>query len=147
MKYWKATEDESRLSELSLPVKLGGRYYIHPTAEQAAVFGAYPRQEPPEGAEVVKWRLVDGRWEATFTPGARIFSKLKIVAALRAAGVWEETRRLVEEAGLYDYFLAAQDFREDNPYFTRGKAQLMTSLDWTEEQAEALLSQCIKEEY
>lgn len=143
MKYWKATEDAARLAELALPVKLGGRYYIHPTAEQAAVFEAYPREEPPEGAEVMKWTLVDGRWEATFTPAVRTFSKLKIVAALKEAGVWEEVKRLVEASGLYDYFLAAQDLREDNEAFRQGKTELASALGWTDGQVEELLAECV----
>lgn len=73
----------------------------------------------------------------------RRFSKLKVVAALMEAGVWREVKDYIEGAGLYDLYLAAQDFREDNPYFVRGKAQLMTSLGWTEEQAEAILAQCV----
>jgi hypothetical protein len=69
----------------------------------------------------------------------RAFSKLKIVAALMNAGVWTQVKTLIEQAGLYDLFLAAQIFTEDNEYFASGKAQLQTALGWTDEQAEAIL--------
>ena len=87
------------------------------------------------------WRV----YEAVANPPAppRVFSKLKCVAALMEAGVWHEVKNYIEGAGLYDLYLAAQDFREDNPYFTSGKAQLMASLGWTEEQAEAILQKCV----
>ena len=87
------------------------------------------------------WRVYDTVANPPASP--RVFSKLKCVAALMEAGVWQEVKAWIEQAGLYDLYLAAQDFREDNPYFTSGKAQLMTSLGWTEEQAEAILEQCV----
>jgi hypothetical protein len=85
-----------------------------------------------------QWILVDAP-----PPPPRTFSKLRIVAALTNAGVWAQVKAYIEREGLYDLYLAAQDFREDNPYFISGKAQLMASLGWTEERAEALLSQCV----
>lgn len=87
------------------------------------------------------WRV----YEAVVNPppAPRVFSKLKCVAALMEAGVWHEVKNYIEGAGLYDLYLAAQDFREDNPYFVSGKAQLMASLGWTEEQAEAILAKCV----
>ena len=73
-------------------------------------------------------------------PPPRTFSKLRIVAALTTAGVWESVKQLLIERGLYDLFLAAQDFREDNEYFENGKAALQTALGWTDEQVEAVLA-------
>ena len=71
----------------------------------------------------------------------RTFSKLRIVAALTKAGVWAQVKQYIEQAGLYDLYLAAQDFREDNEYFAQGKAQLQTALGWTDEQVEKLLKE------
>ena len=73
-------------------------------------------------------------------PPPRTFSKLRIVAALTTAGVWDSVKQLLVERGFYDLFLAAQDFREDNDYFVQGRAALQTALGWTDEQVEAVLS-------
>lgn len=73
-------------------------------------------------------------------PPPRTFSKLRIVAALTQAGVWDSVKQLLIERGLYDLFLAAQDFREDNEYFEQGKAALQTALGWTDEQVESVLA-------
>lgn len=116
-----------------------------------SVSEAAPSEPAPEGHhyeargyaedESRIWRV----YETVANPPAppRVFSKLKCVAALMEAGVWHEVKGYIEGAGLYDLYLAAQDFREDNPYFVSGKAQLMTSLGWTEEQAEAILAKCV----
>ena len=73
-------------------------------------------------------------------PPPRTFSKLRIVAALTTAGVWDAVKQLLIERSLYDLFLAAQDFREDNEYFAQGKAALQTALGWTDEHVEAVLA-------
>lgn len=73
----------------------------------------------------------------------RRFSKLKVVAALTQAGVWPQVKAWIEQNGLYDLYLAAQDFAEDNAYFKTGKAQLQSVLGWTDAQIEALLKECI----
>lgn len=137
---------------------LGGRDYIHPTAEDYAKAGYLPLSpdypvDPPEGKHYEQTDKIEPngengyRWVYALVdnppPAPRVFSKLKCVAALMEAGVWQEVKGYIEGAGLYDLYLAAQDFREDNPYFVSGKAQLMASLGWTEEQAEALLAKCV----
>ena len=134
------------------------RTEVFPTPEDKAAMGYLPLSydypvDPPEGKHYERTDKIeqngdDGyRWVYTLVdnpPSApRVFSKLKCVAALMEAGVWQEVKNYIEGAGLYDLYLAAQDFREDNQYFVSGKAQLMTSRGWTEEQAEALLSQCV----
>lgn len=81
----------------------------------------------------------------SFVP--RVFSKLKVVAALMQAGVWAQVKAYIEQEGLYDLYLAAQEFAEDNEYFTRGKTALQTALGWTDEQVEAVLAASVKEVY
>ena len=76
-------------------------------------------------------------------PPPRTFSKLRIVAALTTAGVWDAVKQLLIERGLYDLFLAAQNFAEDNEYFENGKAALQTALGWTDEQVEAVLARSV----
>ena len=70
----------------------------------------------------------------------RTFSKLKVVAALTNAGAWQQVKAWIEGAGLYDLYLAAQDFAEDNGYFVQGKTALQSALGWTDEQVEKILS-------
>lgn len=71
----------------------------------------------------------------------RTFSKLRIVASLTDAGVWPQVKQYIEQAGLYDLYLAAQDFAEDNEYFAQGKTALQSALGWTDAQVEAVLAQ------
>lgn len=75
----------------------------------------------------------------------RIFSKLKIVAALIKSGIWEQVKQLIIDQGLWDLFNAAQEFQEGNEFFDDGITMLKEQLQWTDEQTEALLSQCIKD--
>ena len=72
----------------------------------------------------------------------RVFSKLKVVTALTKAGVWAQVKAWIEENGLYDLYLAAQEFAEDNEYFDRGLTALKPVVGWTDEQVEALLEEC-----
>ena len=60
--------------------------------------------------------------------------------------VAKEHSSLEEVVARYDEYLAAQDFKEDNPFFLVGKAALQAALGWTDEKVEALLSQCVAEE-
>ena len=79
----------------------------------------------------------------TYELAPRTFSKMKVVAALTEEGVWEDVKAWIEGAGLYDIYLAAQDFAEDNEHFAQGKAQLQAALGWSDERVEALLAQCV----
>ena len=137
---------------------IDGRTILAPKAVHYATAGYLPLSpdapvDPPQGKHYERTDKIepngdDGyRWVYALVdnppPAPRVFSKLKCVAALMEAGVWQEVKNYIESAGLYDLYLAAQDFREDNQYFVSGKAQLMASLGWTEEQAEALLAKCV----
>ncbi len=77
---------------------------------------------------------------------ARTFSKMKCVVALMSVGVWPQVKAWLEANNLYDLYLAAQNFREDDAYFLQGKAALQALLGWTDEQVETLLAQCVAEE-
>lgn len=94
------------------------------------------------------WEVVDGevsrRWMEIPDP-PRVFSKLKVVAALMKAGVWPQVKAYIEQNGLYDLYLAAQEFAEDNAWFVQGLAALKPVVGWTDAQVEALLSKCVKE--
>ena len=75
--------------------------------------------------------------------GKRTFSKLKLVAALKAADKWVLVKTWLEEKAYYDYYLAAQNFAEDNELFAEGKAAIQRYLNMSDEQIEAILSQCV----
>ena len=77
---------------------------------------------------------------------ARVFSKLKLVAALKAADKWVLVKTWIEERGLWDYYLAAQNFREDNEMFGEAIAAVKRYAGMSDEDAEAILKQCIWEE-
>lgn len=75
-------------------------------------------------------------------PPPRTFSKMKAVIVLTEAGVWEGVKAWITTNGLYDIYLAAQSFREDDPYFRQGLATLQRQLGWSDEAVEAVLSRC-----
>lgn len=142
---------------------LDGRTILAPKAVHYAKAGYLPLVDKlpdvpaPEGYHWERrgWSIHDGDVKRIIRdveavpnppPAPRTFSKLKCVAALMEAGVWSQVKNYIEGAGLYDLYLAAQDFREDNPYFVSGKAQLMASLGWTDEQTEAILSEAVATE-
>ena len=76
-------------------------------------------------------------------PRVRVFSKLRIVVSLMEEGVWAQVKAYIETKGLYDLYLAAQDFREDDPNFAAGKGELKAQLGWTEEKVESVLADCM----
>ena len=98
-----------------------------------------------EGADTLTcvYKVVAGE---TPTGGVRVFSKLKLVAALKEADKWVLVKTWIEERGFYDFYVAAQNFREDNPLFTEALAAIKGYARMTDEQAEAILSKCIYEE-
>ena len=94
---------------------------------QGGTGGAQGGDTPPEPAPV----------------GKRIFSKLKLVAALKAADKWVLVKTWLEEKAYYDYYLAAQNFAEDNELFLEGKSAIQRYLNMSDEDIEAILSQCV----
>lgn len=59
----------------------------------------------------------------------RIFSKLKIVIALTEAGLWEQVKTYIEQNGLYDLYLACNEFSDDNEYFANALKTLKEQLN------------------
>ena len=113
-----------------------------------------PTAEPGFRIEVSGWRESDDTLTCVYkvvageTPatGTRVFSKLKLVAALKEADKWVLVKTWIEERGYYDFYVAAQNFREDNPLFAEALAAIKGYARMTDEQAEAILSKCIYEE-
>ena len=155
-----------------------------------------PTTEPGCRVEVSGWNESEDTLTCVYkvvpgeapVSGPRVFSKLKLVAALKEADKWvlvktwiegiprrarcarrvavgsgERVARTAKQPqgpargelrsnfargvrGYYDYYVAAQNFREDNPLFTEALAAIKGYARMTDEQAEAILSKCIYEE-
>ena len=75
--------------------------------------------------------------------GKRIVSKLKLVAALKATDKWVLVKTWLEEKAYYDYYLAAQDFAEDNDLFIEGRNAIQGYLGVSDEYVESILSRCV----
>lgn len=118
------------------------------------VFGAFETR--PDGS--VKTRVAESAidmdaitaqlWvrEAKAAIGAAtptVYSKYKAYLALRGAGVWPQVKAWLEANDLWDAFVIANDFRDDDPNFRLGVAELKGVVGWTDEQIAALLAQCL----
>jgi len=81
-------------------------------------------------------------WDVVPDPPAppRVFSKLRLVAALMDAGYWTQVKAFIEAQGLTDLYLAAQTFREDDPRFAPALAALKSQLAVPDEEVEKILS-------
>ena len=156
-RYGKLTE--GRLENAPKVMRVGKTLVVNPSAADYAAAGYLPVIDAPpttparEGYhyEAGAYELVDGKYVRQYAevadppPAPRVFSKLKCVAALMEAGVWAQVKAYIEQAGLYDLYLAAQDFKEDNAYFTQGVAVLKSQLGWDDAQVEAILEASIAE--
>ena len=107
---------------------------------------AAPMASAAAAPDAAKWAAKYRQWQEETKWQPRTFSKMKCVVALKKAGVWVHVKEWIVANDLYDEYIAAQDFKEDNPFFLVGKAALQAALGWTDEQVEALLSQCVAEE-
>ena len=106
-----------------------------------------PETPPPEGAHYeARYAEQDGRIIETWAvvaeppPPPRTFSKHRIVAALMDACYWPQVKAYIEGAGLWDLYLAAQTFREDDPHFAPALAALKTALAVPDETVESILT-------
>ncbi len=142
-----------------------GHDYLHPTTADylsagfLPVIDEHPETQPPEGFIWQRdgWEIVDEtikrRWKAVedpyvpapMPPKPRQFSKLKIVAALKQMGEWEHVKEWINDNDMYDLYAAAQNFAEDNPYFSQALDDLKDMLEWNDQQVEVILQNCILE--
>lgn len=113
---------------------------VRPDAPPPAEEGRYVRPTGYAEDETAIWRVYEQ--VPLPPPPPRVFSKLKVVAALTKAGVWPQVKAWIEANGLYDIYLAAQEFAEDNEWFARAVAALKPVVGWTDEQVEAMLEEC-----
>jgi hypothetical protein len=123
-------------------------------ADFARYLGAYPEGtsvQPAcdEGYHAVPdgYALTDGKWvrkwrvEELPPPPPRVFSKLKITAALMKIETWLPVRDYLVQSGMYDLYLAAQDFKEDDEFFVKGLTELKAKFGMSDEEVEAILKE------
>ena len=78
--------------------------------------------------------------------GRRVFSNLKIVAALKKADRWVLVKTWMEERAYYDYYVAAHNFAEDNPLFKEALDAFKRYTGMSDGDVEAMLAECIYED-
>ena len=135
---WKRVTDEPPAPVDGCTVEVSG--WIETDATLAKVYKQVAMPAPQGGGEGGR----DTDMPSAPAPvGKRVFSKLKLVAALKAADKWVLVKTWLEERAYYDYYLAAQNFAEDNALFAEGKAAVQRYLNMSDEDIEAILSQCV----
>jgi hypothetical protein len=150
------TLENNTLRKVGNVIRTAKGYVTNPTAEDCAAIGAYPRSEasfaPPkcdEGFHAVPdgYDLKDSKWvklwkvEELPPPPPRVFSKFKVVRLLTEMGIWLKVRDYIVAKGLYDLFLAAQDFKEDDEFFIKGLTELKAKFGMSDEEVEAILKE------
>lgn len=151
------TLENNTLRKVGNVIRTTKGWVTNPSVEDCAAVGAYPRSEesfaPPavdEGSRAVAdgYDLKDGKWarkwriEELPPPPPRTFSKFKVVRLLTEMGTWLKVRDYIVAKGLYDLFLAAQDFKEDDQFFVEGLTALKGELGLADEQIEEILKKC-----
>lgn len=160
----KITENGASLAFAPNAVRVDGRYVVSPSAATYAAAGYYPVTEaaPAEAAPAGKhyeprgweyapsaaapeairrvYRLVDDP-----PPPPRTFSKLKLYAAISAAGLWDALEawlkaQTFEGVNAYAAFMLARDIEDDHPMFQQWFAAVKQALDVSDEAAEAILA-------
>ena len=157
-KYGRLTNGRIEYAPISLDtgdgVKMNPSEASYLAAGWKKVVDVRPTTEPGCRVEVSGWNESEDTLTCVYkvvpgeapVSGPRVFSKLKLVAAVKEADKWVLVKTWIEERGYYDYYVAAQNFREDNPLFIEALAAIKGYARMTDEQAEAILSKCIYEE-
>lgn len=143
-------------------LEINGRKVYGPKAVHCRIAGYLPLSpdypvDPPEGkhyqrTDKIEQNGADGyRWVYRLVddppPPPRIYVTADLVEALMEEGVWEQARAWIVEQGMLDLVLATKEFDETNANFQVGKEALQTALGWSDEEVEALLAKCVKEDY
>ena len=71
------------------------------------------------------------------------YSKMRCIEELMRIDRWDVVKSWIEENGLMDLFLAAQEFSSDNQRFIEGKKVLVEMLGISRKDLENMLSRCI----
>ena len=147
---WKKVADDPPAPENGCTVEPSGWTETDTTLTRVYKQVAMPAPETPDGDGTGGGGdNPSGGGQGTGTPpephpvGKRIFSKLKLVSALKAADKWVLVKTWLEEKAYYDYYLAAQDFAEDNALFIEGRNAIQGYLGVSDEYVESILSKCV----
>lgn len=139
---------------------IDGTVVLEPTAEQYADIGFLPIIDnppaPEEGCyvEADGWIVEDGKIVRQYKqvpipePPAPVYeySKLAILVQIKQLGYWEQVKTWIQNAGLYDEYLACQSFKSDNPYFKQGLEAIKQAIpELTDEVIEQVLNNSILE--
>ena len=153
--FYTYNEETKQLTPVNRVFKHDGKMLIlgNP-ADFAKYLNAYPRgaDTPPKTdkehhAVADGYELRDGKWvklwrvEELPPPPPRTFSKLKITAALMKMEKWLPVRDYLVQSGMYDLYLAAQDFKEDDEFFVKGLTELKVKFGMSDEEVEAILKE------
>lgn len=104
---------------------------------------AYTGALPPSRLDIVDGAIVE---LPAPDPEPRTLSKLKICETLKALGLWETAKPLIEaEAG--EYWTLAHDVSENHPKFAALLALLRPQLEAAGLDLDALLDECVMERY
>ena len=154
--YYTYNEETKQLTAVKRILQRDGKTLIlgNP-ADFAKYLNAYPRgADTPSTVDAEHravadgYALTDGKWvrkwrvEDLPPPPPRTFSKFKVVRLLTEMGIWLKVRDYIVAKGLYDLFLAAQDFKEDDQFFVEGLTALKGELGLADEQIEKILKKC-----
>ena len=123
------------------------------TYRKAGWLRVNPVPPPPEGYT----QAISGyTWDdETITPvmkfipienPPRIFSKLRLVTALTERNLWPAVKDWLEETGYGDFFIAAQNIREDHPAFKLALAAAQSRFGFTDDQIAAVLAESVASE-
>jgi hypothetical protein len=139
---WKKVIDEK--PEVSLGMDLALSRWVEDETTLKAVYKQVVHKT--NNLETDKSSSGETTKRETSVVGRRIFSKLKLVAALKAADKWVLVKTWLEEKSYYDFYLAAQEFREEYPVFQEGLKALMDYAHLGADEVEAILAQCVADE-
>lgn len=169
--YYTLNETTKQLERLAPPFKDDqGLMILHPTPEQFAERGGYPKKEgpytPPPVADGMiavpdSWAVENGEWTRTWRiepappPTPRIFSKLKLEAVLFQEGLLEQVDQFVDSQEITNQFgqtmpmrrlyETANDFAEDNENFSSVIGALQQVLGIDSEKVEEILAASVAE--
>lgn len=157
-KYGKVTDGAITYAPYTLTGE-DGRVTISPTAEMYAAAGYLPVEDtppsPPEGMTVSgrKWATDGVRCFEEYTyspvvdePHVHRYSKLKLYAALSAAGLWDRLTAYldgvtVEGMNARVAFDLANELNDAHPMFASMLAQVQTALGVSDGQVAAILAE------
>ena len=139
---------------------INGRKVYNPKAVHRKIAGYLPLSpdwpvDPPEGKHYERTDKIEAdgadgyRWTYRLVddppPPPRVFVTADLVEALEEEGLWEQAKAWIVEHGKLDLVYTTAEFDENNENFKAGRDALQSALGWTDEEVEALLSQCVKE--